>query len=73
MTYPSKSSVLVADVGLADVPAVVGLGLSGIEREDTVVKVALNVEQAFVVEGHLLGICVAGVEEWDGDVGDWVG
>jgi len=72
-TYPSKSGVLVADVGLADVPAVVRFGLSGVEREDAVIKVTLDVEQALVVEGHLLGVCVAGVEEWDGDVGDWVG
>ena len=73
MTYPSKSGVLVADVSLADVPAVVGLGLSGIEREDAVVEVALNVQQALVVEGHLLGICVAGVEQRNGDIGHWVG
>ena len=72
-TYPGKSGVLVAHVGLADVPAVVRLGFSRIEWKDAVVKVALDVEQTLIVKGHQLGIRVARVKERDGDIGDRVG
>jgi hypothetical protein len=74
-THPSKRGVGIAEVGVADVPAVVGCGGGGrqVDRRDAVIKVALNVQTVVGVKSKRLGVFVTREEQWHPNVGARVG
>jgi hypothetical protein len=70
-THPSKRSVGIAEVSVADVPAVVSRGGGGsqVDRIDAVIKVALDVETVVRIESDGLGVGVTREEQRHADIG----
>ena len=74
-THPGKRGVSIAEVGVADVPAVVGRGggCSQVDRRDAVIKVALDVQTVVGIEGDGLGVGVTWEEQRHANIGARVG
>jgi hypothetical protein len=70
-TYPSERSVGIAEVGIADVPAVVSRGGGGsqVDRIDAVIEVALDVQTVVRIESDGLGVGVAREEQRHANIG----